>query len=96
MDRHVGVRRVQPRHTTGAAESFGYKQLLFEPFVGGGFITALAVPIVHTFGAGVLLVISTAGAVAMILLGFRLARSERGRDASGEATAPTPAPVVPS
>ncbi len=40
-----------PRKATGASESFGYKQLLFEPFVGGGFITAMAVPFTHYLGA---------------------------------------------
>jgi glutamate:Na+ symporter, ESS family len=69
-----------PRHATGATESFGYKQLLFEPFVGGGFITAMAVPLVHAFGPAALLVISTIATVAVLMFGFRLARSEGRRD----------------
>ena len=69
-----------PRHATGATESFGYKQLLFEPFVGGGFITAMSVPLVHAFGPGALLIVSTIATVAVLLLGFRLARSEGGTD----------------
>jgi hypothetical protein len=64
------------------------------PFVGGGPITALAVPIVHAFGAGLLFVISAVSALGMILLGFRLARSRGGRDAEVVARASFPMPPV--
>ena len=63
-----------PAHETGAAESFGYKQLLFEPFVGGGLITAMAIPFIHAFGAGAMLVVSSIATVAVLGFGFRLAR----------------------
>lgn len=39
-----------PEAKTPALEAFGYKQLLYEPFFGGGLITAFAVPLVFTFG----------------------------------------------
>lgn len=64
-----------PKHVTGATTSFGYKQLLFEPFVGGGLITAMAVPFIHTFGAGAMLVVSTVATVVVFAIGFRLARA---------------------
>jgi ESS family glutamate:Na+ symporter len=63
-----------PAHATGAATSFGYKQLLFEPFVGGGLITAMAVPFIHVYGAGAMLVVSTIATVVVFTIGFRLAR----------------------
>jgi ESS family glutamate:Na+ symporter len=66
-----------PRRTTGASESFGYKQLLFEPFVGGGFITAMAVPAIHFFGAPAMLAVSTVATVLVLLGGARLARGSR-------------------
>ncbi len=65
-----------PKHVTGATTSFGYKQLLFEPFVGGGLITAMAVPFIHAFGAGAMLVVSTIATVVVFAIGFRLARSK--------------------
>jgi ESS family glutamate:Na+ symporter len=68
------VDMADPAHATGATESFGYKQLLFEPFVGGGLITAMAVPFIHAFGAGAMLVVSTIATVAVLGIGFRLAR----------------------
>src|SRR5699024_9992833 len=33
-----------------AFESFGYKQLVFEPFFGGGIITAISIPFIMTVG----------------------------------------------
>ena len=40
------LRTVDPDNKTVAAEAFGYKQLLHEPIMGGGFWTSLAVPLV--------------------------------------------------
>jgi len=64
-----------PAHATGAATSFGYKQLLFEPFVGGGLITAMAVPFINVYGAGAMLIVSTIATIVVFAIGFRLARS---------------------
>jgi len=64
-----------PRHITGATQAFGYKQLLFEPFVGGGLITALSIPFIHSFGLVWTLVVSGGITVALTVLGIRLARS---------------------
>ena len=36
------LRTVDPENKTPAAMSFGYKQLLHEPFMGGGLWAALA------------------------------------------------------
>lgn len=45
------IRIVDSQGDTQALEAFGYKQLLFEPFVGGGLMTALSVPLMFQFGA---------------------------------------------
>ena len=44
------LRTVDPENKTDAAASFGYKQLLHEPFMGGGLWTSLALPLVITHG----------------------------------------------
>ena len=44
------LRTVDPENRTPAAMSFGYKQLLHEPFMGGGIWTALALTLVFKFG----------------------------------------------
>jgi len=44
------LRTVDPENKTPAAMSFGYKQLLHEPFMGGGLWTALAFTLVYKIG----------------------------------------------
>ncbi|MEM6446908.1 MAG: sodium/glutamate symporter [Cyanobacteria bacterium P01_D01_bin.123] len=44
------LRMVDPDNRTGAFESFAYKQLLFEPIVGGGIFTAAAPALIARFG----------------------------------------------
>ncbi len=44
------LRTVDPDNKTIAAASFGYKQLLHEPFMGGGLWTAFALTLVYRFG----------------------------------------------
>ncbi|AEH61535.1 sodium/glutamate symporter [Methanosalsum zhilinae DSM 4017] len=39
-----------PENKSPALESFGYKQLMFEPVVGGGIFTAASVPLIFQFG----------------------------------------------
>jgi glutamate:Na+ symporter, ESS family len=44
------VRMSDPRNRSGAMEAFGYKQLLFEPVVGGGLMTAASLPLLYQYG----------------------------------------------
>jgi ESS family glutamate:Na+ symporter len=57
------LRAVDPENKTEAASAFGYKQLLHEPFMGGGLWTSSAVIIVAAKGGWVVLGISL-GAIA--------------------------------
>jgi len=65
------LRVADPHFETPAARSFGFKQILYEPMLGGGFITAAApLLIVHfgvlpAFGAGL---VSIALAIGIALL----------------------------
>ncbi len=45
------VKMCDPAGKTNALEAFGYKQLLFEPIVGGGIFTAASLPLIAEFGA---------------------------------------------
>jgi glutamate:Na+ symporter, ESS family len=58
------IRVADPETATPALEAFGYKQLAFEPFLGGGIVTAAALPLIAQFGAVPFLV---AMAVVMLL-----------------------------
>ncbi len=44
------LRLVDPNYRTDTAQSFGFKQMLYEPFLGGGLITATAPFIVINLG----------------------------------------------
>jgi ESS family glutamate:Na+ symporter len=41
---------VDPKNKTNAVEAFGYKQLMFEPLMGGGIVTALSMPFMLLIG----------------------------------------------
>jgi ESS family glutamate:Na+ symporter len=41
---------VDPARRTSTANDYGYKQLAYEPILGGGLITALSVPLITQFG----------------------------------------------
>jgi ESS family glutamate:Na+ symporter len=45
------IRIADSKGETKALEAFGYKQLMFEPLVGGGLFTAASVPLIYQFGA---------------------------------------------
>lgn len=45
------MRIVDPENKSPALNAFGYKQILFEPMVGGGLVTAASVPFIIQFGA---------------------------------------------
>lgn len=59
-----------PNQKTPALEGFGYKQILFEPFVGGGLVTSAALPLIHQFGPGTFLLITAS--IMMVFLIFGL------------------------
>ncbi|MBM3295669.1 MAG: sodium:glutamate symporter [Candidatus Aminicenantes bacterium] len=45
------LRVADPHFSTPAAKSFGFKQILYEPMLGGGFITAAAPILIFNYGA---------------------------------------------
>ena len=51
-------RMTDPGNRSGGLENFGYKQLLFEPVVGGGLFTASALPLIAQFGAPAMLAVT--------------------------------------
>ena len=59
-----------PAHTTGAAMGYGYKQLFYEPFLGGGILTALSVPIILSIGSLTFGIASALITVGLIIWGI--------------------------
>jgi ESS family glutamate:Na+ symporter len=61
------LRVVDPNYKTKAASAFAYKQILHEPFMGGGLWTSTAIPLLVIWGPVPVLGIAM-GAVAFWLI----------------------------
>ncbi|PYZ91657.1 sodium:glutamate symporter [Salipaludibacillus keqinensis] len=59
-----------PDSKTPALEGFGYKQILFEPLVGGGLFTAASLPLIFQFGPVAVLILSIVVTVFWLLFGL--------------------------
>ncbi|RCW45737.1 ESS family glutamate:Na+ symporter [Halopolyspora algeriensis] len=64
------MRIADPELRTPAYPAFGYKQLIVEPFFGGGLVTASAIPLIAQFGAVPLLIVMAVLLVAALLTGL--------------------------
>jgi len=62
------LRVVDPEAETEASSAFGYKQLLHEPFMGGGIWTSTAVLLVWRHGAGLVLLISVSAVILWLIV----------------------------
>lgn len=49
----VMVDMVGPARQTDVVRGYSYRQILTRPVVGGGFVTALAVPLIDTWGLSI-------------------------------------------
>lgn len=65
------IRIVDSKQDTRALEAFGYKQLLFEPFVGGGIMTAVSVPLIYQFGPLPIMIFSFIVMAVWLVVGLR-------------------------
>jgi len=63
------LRMADPANESGTLESFGYKQLLFEPIVGGGLFTAASVPLLMRFGNLPILILTGTLCLFWLILG---------------------------
>ncbi|MBM7097179.1 sodium:glutamate symporter [Bacillus sp. H-16] len=59
-----------PDNKTPALEGFGYKQIMFEPFVGGGLFTAASLPLIFQFGPVAVLIFATIVTIGWLLFGL--------------------------
>jgi len=64
------LRVVDPDYETAAADAFGCKQLVHEPFMGGGLWTGTAIPLIAIAGAPVVLLISVSAIIVWFFLVF--------------------------
>ena len=68
------LRAVDPENETAAPSAFGYKQLLHEPFMGGGLWTSLAIPLVVIHGGLPIFILSALVITAWMLVLYWLKR----------------------
>ena len=61
---------VDPKQKTGAVEGFGYKQLMFEPLMGGGMVTALSMPLILLLGLPLFTAVTGAICLGWMLFGL--------------------------
>lgn len=64
------MRIADPESKSPAFTAFGYKQILFEPMVGGGLVTAASIPFIYQFGAVPVLIVATVLMIGFMLLGL--------------------------
>jgi len=62
---------VDPRRLTTTANAYGYKQLLYEPLLGGGLLTALSVPLIAAIGLPLFTAASAVAVLVVALWGVR-------------------------
>jgi len=75
------LRVVDPRFETEASESFAFKQLIYEPFFGGGFVTAMTPLLIIEYGLvtfiGIMLaIVLILGIVLPVVAGWVHRRAE--------------------
>ena len=71
------LRTVDPESKTPAAASFGYKQLIHEPIMGGGLWTAMALTLVFTCGWKPVWIFCTAMFIIWSIISWLICRSNR-------------------
>lgn len=64
------MRMADPENRSGAMDSFGYKQLLFEPLVGGGLFTGMSVALVTSYGPLAMLIFCSVITAAWLTFGL--------------------------
>ena len=77
----VLLRSVDPDNKTPALDAFGAKQLLHEPFMGGGLWTSAAIPLLALYGPWPIFRIAC-GAVATWLIVLVVAKIVTARQAA--------------
>lgn len=64
------IQVVDSENKTPSLEAFGYMQLFFEPFIGGGLVTAMSVPLIYNFGPWPLFIVASIFMITWLLVGL--------------------------
>jgi len=74
----VMVDMVDPARQTDVARGYSYRQLITRPVIGGGFVSALAVPLIASWGLPVFTIVTTSITLTLITWGTRRTRRAAG------------------
>jgi len=77
----VMVDMVDPARQTDVVRGYSYRQIITRPILGGGFVTALAVPLIDVLGLPAFTIATAAITVGLIVWGIK--RVDHGSGASG-------------
>jgi ESS family glutamate:Na+ symporter len=67
------VDMVDPARQTGVARGYSYRQLFTRPLIGGGFISALSVPLIAALGLPIFTILAVVITVGLTIWGVRRA-----------------------
>src|SRR5262245_6642516 len=67
------VDMVDPTRQTGVVRGYSYRQLFTRPLIGGGFISALSVPLIAAMGLPIFTILAVVLTVGLTVWGFRRA-----------------------
>jgi ESS family glutamate:Na+ symporter len=67
------VDMVDPARQTGVVRGYSYRQLFTRPLIGGGFISALSVPLIAALGLPIFTVLAVVMTVGLSVWGMRRA-----------------------
>ncbi len=70
-------RLADPSNKTHSREGFAYKQLAFEPFMGGGLVTATSAIVIFEFGSMFALIVSSVVLAFWLVVGLLLGQAKR-------------------
>jgi glutamate:Na+ symporter, ESS family len=76
------LRLVDPKYNTGTAEAFGLKQMVYEPFLGGGLVTATAPIFIMHYGMWETLIICAIVMVVFFMVSVFSGWTKFGRKTS--------------
>ena len=71
------VDMVDPARQTGVVSGYSYRQLFTRPFIGGGFISALSVPLIAALGLPIFTILAVVVTIGLTTWGMRRAAQRR-------------------
>jgi ESS family glutamate:Na+ symporter len=67
------VDMIDPERQTGVVQGYSYRQLFTRPLIGGGFISALSVPLIAALGLPIFTILAVVITVGLTISGMRRA-----------------------